>query len=70
MKISLFLSSCMMEFKLPTFVSGNFSFDEHGELESKLINIEAKDGHWELYGTSEVKIISNDQVLEIGLAHV
>ena len=64
MKISLFLSSCMMEFKLPTFVSGNFSFDENDELEGKLINIEAIDGHWELYGTDEVKIILNDQVLE------
>ncbi len=64
MKISLFLSSCMLEFKLPTFVSGNFSFDENDELEGKLINIEAIDGHWELYGTDEVKIILNDQVLE------
>ncbi len=64
MKISLFLSSSMIDFKLPTFVSGNFSFDEHDELESKLINVEAVEGHWELYGTAEVKIISNDRVIE------
>ena len=64
MKISLFLSSCMIDFKLPTFVSGNFSFDENSELESKLINVLAVEGHWELYGTDEVKIILNERVID------
>ncbi len=57
MKITLFLPNKILRFKLPHIISGNFSFDELEEEESKLINIKAKDGHWVLYKTEDVNIL-------------
>lgn len=58
MKITLFLPDKLVDFKLPSLVSGNFSFDTE-EVESKLINVIAKDNNWVLYQTEDVKIVSN-----------
>ena len=55
MIISLYLNDRILKFKLPAEVSGSFSFDCE-EVESKLINIEARDGKWVLYSTDDVKV--------------
>ncbi len=62
MRIILFLETKLLEFKLPTEVSGSFSFDENPEEESKLINIESIDGIWYLYPTNDVSIVENNQI--------
>lgn len=59
MKITLFLPDKLVDFKLPSLVSGNFSFDSE-KVESKLINVIAKDNQWFLYQTEDVKIVSNN----------
>lgn len=64
MKITLFLSTGLYDFKLPSFVSGNFSFDANEEEESKLINIEARESKWVLYQTEYSKIFVNNQYVE------
>ena len=64
MKITLFLPNKILNFKLPTIVSGRFSFDEQEEEESKLINIEAIEGRWNLLSTSEVKVIDTSRYVE------
>lgn len=64
MKILLFLSDKLVEFKLPTEVLGSFSFDDKENEENKLINVEAIDGNWYLYSTSDVTIFDNNQVVK------
>ena len=59
MKVSLYLIDKIMDFKLPNVVSGSYSFD-FLTVDSKLINIEARDGDWFLYGTDDVSVIYND----------
>ena len=39
-------------------------FDYNEEEEYKLINIEARDGKWIIYSTKNVKLISNNAVVE------
>lgn len=56
MKIVLYLSKKIIEFKLPNEISGSFSFDANKDEESKLINIEAINGNWHLYSTSDVAV--------------
>ena len=60
MKITLFLSNKIIDFKLPEEISGSYTFDFNDEEESKLINIESSNEGWFLYETSEVKIFTND----------
>ena len=60
MKITLFLNNKLIDFKLPTIISGSYSFDPNEKEESKLINIEAIEGKWVLYETTDVKIASNE----------
>ena len=60
MKIYLYLADKILSFKLPSEVSGSFSFDASDEEESKLINIEARDGKWVLYSTNDVNILDNN----------
>ena len=45
MKIYLYLAEEILTFSLPNNISGSFSFDKNSEEESKLINIEAKNGN-------------------------
>ena len=63
MKITLFLPDKLVDFKLPSLVSGNFSFDSE-KVESKLINVIAKDNQWFLYQTEDVKIVSNKIIVK------
>lgn len=63
MRIILFLNNKIIEFKLPTEISGSFSFDENIEEESKLINIEAIEGAWYLYPTNDVSIVNNNEII-------
>ena len=58
MNISLFLIDGIYNFKLPSQISGSFSFD-YAETDIKLINVEAKDGKWYLYTTSYVNILND-----------
>lgn len=62
MKVTLFLQSKILEFSLPSQVSGNYSFDENKEEESKLINVEARDGKWILYGKDTISILDNNML--------
>ena len=61
MKIYLYLRNKVLNFTIPQKVSGSFSFDEYEDEESKLINIEAKDGIWQLYSTSDTRVIENGE---------
>ena len=62
MKIYLYLPNKIMLFKIPTKVSGSFSFDENIEEEAKLINIEAHDGKWYIHSTRDVSLYVNNNV--------
>lgn len=63
MKIALYLDNKLMEFFLPTQVSGSFSFDENPDTISKLINIEGVDNKWILYSTEYSKVISDNSIV-------
>ncbi len=63
MLITLFLSDKIYYFKLPTEVSGSFSFYPNNA-EEKLINVEAIDGTWKFYSTSYSEIISNGMTVD------
>ena len=64
MKIYLFLINQIVSFNLPKEVFGSFSFDENDNNDTKLINIEARDGKWILYSTSNVSILDGNQIIE------
>ena len=51
MKIYLYLKIKVLVFSIPKKVMGRFNFDENIAEESKLINIESKNEHWNLYST-------------------
>ena len=60
MKIYLFLEDKVLDFLLPSEVSGSFGFDYDNDRDSKLINVEARNGKWILYSTVDSVIISNN----------
>lgn len=62
LRITLYLKNKIMQFSLPTDISGSFSFDENEENETKLINIEAINNEWQLYSTSDSTISINNQI--------
>ena len=64
MKIYLFLINQIVSFNLPKEVFGSFSFDENDNTDTKLINIEARNGNWTLYSTSDVSILDGNQIVE------
>jgi len=64
MKIYLYLNNKIVDFSLPEEIDGSFSFDYNEEEEYKLINIEARDGNWIIYSTKNVKLISNNAIVE------
>ena len=64
MKKYLFLINQIVSFNLPKEVFGSFSFDENDNNDTKLINIEARDGKWVLYSTSNVSILDGNQIIE------
>ncbi len=64
MKIYLFLINQIVSFNLPKEVFGSFSFDENDNTDTKLINIEARDGKWVLYSTSDVSVLNGNQLEE------
>ena len=57
MKIYLYLNDKIINFSLPGQIEGSFSFDYNMNEESKLINIEARDGNWVIYSTKNTKLI-------------
>jgi len=63
MRISLFLVEGIIDFYLPSEISGSFSFDAD-DTESKLINVEARNGQWVLYSTSDVRIGDNNNFVD------
>ena len=65
MRITLFLQNELFDFVLPTQILGSFSFDSDLNEESKLINVEARDGKWVLYKTPDVDILFNNTVVDI-----
>lgn len=64
MRIYLYLKDKVLSFVLPREISGSFSFDPNVEEESKLINIEARDGKWVLYSTDDVNVIADDNIVK------
>ncbi len=60
MKISLYLQDRIVKFLLPEQISGSFSFDIDESITNKLINIEARNNNWVLYGTTDVKILNGN----------
>ena len=63
MIIKLFLMDKIVSFQLPSIISGSYSFD-YEDVESKLINIEERNGIWTLYSTSDSKIVLNDNYVD------
>ena len=63
MKISLYLSDKIVDFRLPNEVSGSFSFDAV-DTDTKLINIEARDGKWFLYQTTDSRVVGASSLVE------
>ena len=63
MIISLYLNNKILNFKLPTMISGSYTFD-YEKNEGSLINIDGTSGKWILYQTNDVKIIENNQYVE------
>ena len=60
MVITLYLNDRLLHFRLPTSISGSFSFD-YKKSENSLINIEAKDGKWNLYAIEDMIIYHNQK---------
>lgn len=63
MKVSLYLPDRKIDFYLPSEIYGSFSFDENEE-NTKLINIEARDGKWVLYSTNEIDVVYNNEIVK------
>lgn len=63
MIISLYLNDKIVNFKLPTIISGSYAFDFE-ENDGSLINVDGVDGKWILYQTDDVKIVNYDQFLD------
>ena len=63
MKITLFLEDRLVEYILPSQVSGSYSFDLDDDEVDKLINVEARNGKWVLYSTDSVFIGGNNSVI-------
>lgn len=63
MRIYLYLANEILEFSIPKEISGSFSFDENPEEETKLINIEARNGKWELYSTDDITVIVDNNIV-------
>ena len=61
--ITLYLKDRLLNFRLPTSVSGSYSFycDEN---ENTLINIEAQNGKWVLYALDDISIYYNQKQVE------
>ncbi len=64
MKIELYLAEKLVEFFLPSQISGSYSFDSNPDEESKLINIESRKNEWVIYSTSDVMILNGNQTVQ------
>ena len=63
MIITLYLNDRLINFRLPTSISGSFSFD-YEKKENNLINIDADDGKWFLYAIEDMVIYHNQQQIK------
>ena len=64
MNILLYLQDRIEKFKLPSEVSGSFSFDAQ-DSDNKLINVDAMEGSWVLYSTDDAKVLGpNNSYIE------
>ena len=64
MKIVLFLNERIIKYSLPKQVFGTFSFDEKDDSETKLINIEAKNGQWYINSIAGVRVLNDGNYQE------
>lgn len=60
MIITLYLNDRLINFRLPTYISGSYSFDFE-ENEINLINIEAQNNEWVLYAIEDLEIYENNR---------
>ena len=60
MIITLYLKDRLLNFRLPTSISGSYSF-YYDENENTLINIEAKNGKWFIYSLDDITIYYNQK---------
>jgi len=61
MRIYLFLNDRLVTFTLPKNRFGSYTFDYNPSEESKLINIENRNGKWVLYATDDVEVYTCEQ---------
>ena len=64
MKITLFLNEKLVDFFLPSQIAGSYSFDADPNEDTKLINVEERDGAWVLYSTAEISVVVDNQPAE------
>ena len=57
MKITLFLKTKAVDFFLPSQIAGSYSFDSDPNEDTKLINVEERNGVWTLYATPEIGLV-------------
>ena len=60
MIVCVFLKNKMINYQLPTDISGSYSFN-CGIDDTNIINIEAREGKWVLYSSDSVQIIDGNQ---------
>ncbi|MBQ9011438.1 MAG: hypothetical protein IJ093_02195, partial [Bacilli bacterium] len=60
MKIYLFYPEEIFSFILPKDVDGSYSFDVDKNEESKLINVEARNGQWVIYSIEGVNLVNGN----------
>ena len=63
MIISLYLDDKILNFKLPTIVSGSYTFD-FKETDGSLINVDGKNDKWVLYQTNDVKVVKDSHFVK------
>ncbi|MBQ6405023.1 MAG: type VII secretion protein EssC [Bacilli bacterium] len=61
MRIYLFLNDRLVSFTLPNNRFGSYTFDYNPFEESKLINVENRNGKWVLYATEDVEVYTREQ---------
>ena len=67
MKIYLFNQDRIYNFILPNEIEGSYSFDVDKNEDSKLINVEAREGKWVIYSIDGVELVGNGGRIEKAL---
>lgn len=63
MKIFLFYSDKIYKYILPKEIEGSYGFDVDKNETSKLINVEARDGHWVIFSVEGTELYQNNSLV-------